>query len=479
MSDSLSAYIGGRSCAILGLGISHLPLARVLADLGLSLTVYDKKSLDDLGDEAKALARRGVSFLSGDGCFDAIGEDLIFRSPGIRPDLPGIVNALARGAELTSEIELYLSLNEGDSYAVTGSDGKTTSTTLTGKFLSAEAERTARGKVLVGGNIGQPLLYRLSHCRPEDTTVMELSSFQLMTVRKAPRQVAITNLSPNHLNWHLDMDEYIRAKANIIGKETRRVVTNAENGLTAALASDLLGRKDRPALYLFSSVSSSFGEIFPEGGAEADRAIYAKDGFIVIDDGTSALPLLDISAIRLPGRHNLENYMTAIGLTYGRVDASVYRQVAEHFTGVSHRLEPIRTLDGVDYINSSIDSSPTRTAAALSALAGRDIVIICGGQDKKIPFDSLAKALCASVRGVVLTGQAAPQIEAALLACPDYRPGHPVYCVEPSFSDAVHRARTLAKAGGCVLLSPACTSFDAFRNFEERGDTFRQIVKNF
>ncbi len=479
MSNSLQAYIGGRSCALLGLGVSHLPLAQVLLDLGLSLTVYDKKSVEELGNDAAALTARGVAFVTGEHCFDKIGEDLIFRSPGIRPDLDGIVAAQQRGAELTAEAELFMTLAHLPTFAVTGSDGKTTTTTLTGKFLDAEAKRTGVGTVLVGGNIGDPLLHRLSLCRPEDTAVMELSSFQLMTFQQAPVYAAITNLSPNHLNWHRDMAEYIEAKTRIVGGDTRRLVTNADNTLTAALANKLLTKANRPALYLFSSTKDSFDALFPEGAGPNDRALYEKDGWIILDDGTHTTPLLAVSSILLPGHHNVENYMTAIGLTFGAVDPSVYETVAGEFTGVPHRLELVRTLDGVDYINSSIDSSPTRTAAALSALRGRDIVILCGGQDKNIPFASLAEELCHSVRAVVLTGQAAPQIEEALLSCAHYRPGKPEYVRIPDFKNAVLRACELAKPGGCVLLSPACTSFDAFKNFEERGDAFCRIVNEF
>lgn len=478
--DRLLQYINGRTCEILGLGVSNLPLAKTLCELGVPLTVRDKKPLEELPSAAELLAR-GVEFVTGEDAFDHLSGELIFRSPGIRPDRAGLSEAVARGAELTSEIELFLSLTDAESFAVTGSDGKTTSTTLTGKFLTAEAKRSGKGTVLVGGNIGAPLLDRLPLTSANDRAVMELSSFQLMTVERAPDYSAITNLAPNHLDWHTGMDEYLEAKKHIVGETTRRLVTNAECEVTAHFAEEILAGKTehRPALFLFSSKRASFAELFPKGAGKEDRAIYEKDGFIVLSDGATELPLLAISEIQVPGRHNVENFMTAIGLTYGSVDPSVYPAVAKEFHGVEHRLELVRTLHGVDYYNSSIDSSPSRTAAALSALRGRDIVVICGGYDKKIPFEPLAEALCHTVRAVVLTGQTGEKIERVLRAHPDHREGAPEIYRESEFANAVHTAKSVAREGGCVLLSPACASFDAFKNFAERGNTFREIVKNF
>jgi len=478
--DRLFQYINGRSCEILGLGVSNLPLAKVLCELGVSLTIRDKKPIEEL-PSAQELSARGVRFITGEHAFDELSGDLIFRSPGIRPDREGLALATSRGAELTSEIELFLSLTDAETFAVTGSDGKTTSTTLTGKFLSAEAERTKKGNVLVGGNIGAPLLDRLAQTSADDRAVMELSSFQLMTVKDAPHYSAITNLAPNHLDWHTGMDEYLEAKKHIVGENTLRFVTNAECEVTARLAEEIMASRkgDMPAVYLFSSKRTSFAELFPKGAGKNDRAVYEKNGVILLSDGKEELPLLSLSDIQIPGRHNVENFMTAIALTYGSVDPSVYSEVARSFFGVEHRLELVRTLGSVDYYNSSIDSSPSRTSAALSALHGRDIVIICGGYDKKIPFEPLAEALCRTVRAVVLTGQTAEKIETVLRAHPDYRNGAPEIYRAPAFEEAVKTAKSVARAGGCVLLSPACASFDAFKNFAERGNTFRQLVQSF
>ena len=473
----LRDYINNRRCDILGLGVSNTPLAEKLLSMRLDITVYDKKDISLLGEDATALSERGVRFICGDGCFNTLGGELIFRSPGIRPDIDGIKNAVSRGAELTSEIELFLQLTDAETYAITGSDGKTTSTTLTGLFLEADSKKKQSGRVFVGGNIGEPLLYKLDEISASDKAVMELSSFQLMTVKKAPRYAAITNVSPNHLDWHGQMDEYLWAKKNIVGENTLRLVTNASSNDTLRFAKELSEKEERPDIYLFSSKLSSFGEIFDFPTRDGDRAIFIKDGHIVISDGTDEIPLLDVKRIRVPGIHNVENFMTAIGLTFGSLDSSVYGDVADEFLGVRHRLELVRTLDGVDYYNSSIDSSPSRTAAALSALSGRDIVIICGGYDKKIPYEPLAYALCKEARAVVLTGATAKKIEDSLLSCPEYEKGKPEYVSVPDFEEAVNAARSLSQKGGCVLLSPASASFDAFPNFMVRGDTFKKIVE--
>lgn len=476
--DRLEGYINKRSCGILGLGVSNLPLAERLCNLGISLTVYDKKTPSELGEGALALEARGVRFVSGANCFDRISEGVIFRSPGIRPDIPAIKTALERGAELTSEIELLLEFSSAESFAVTGSDGKTTTTTLTGRFLE-ELAVSQGDKAFVGGNIGTPLLTRYNEMTERDLLTLELSSFQLMTVKKAPENIAITNITPNHLDWHGEMGEYIGAKKNIIGKETKRAVVNFENEITLNIG--IFAAKEGKEVIFFSSKATRAEDILDAVPAGC-FAVFEKNGKIVISDRKTETELLSVDSIRVLGRHNLENFMTAIALTYGRVSAEIYKTVAEAFFGVEHRLEWVRNLDGVDYYNSSIDSSPTRTAAALSALGSRDIVIICGGYDKKIPFEPLAEALFERARAVVLTGATGGKI---LDAINKYGAEHPeakapkIAC-ESDFEKAVYKARELAEALGkrspCVLLSPACASFDSFKNFAERGNTFKKLV---
>ena len=475
-TDEIGARIRAGTVAVLGLGISNFPLVKKLVGMGARVTVHDQKSVAELGAGAAELERAGVRFVTGDGYLDHLDEDVIFRSPGIRPDAGGIPDALARGACLTSEMEWFMELTPATVIGVTGSDGKTTTTTVTALMLEKACERRGYGKTYVGGNIGQSLLPLAEQMTKEDFAVVELSSFQLMTMRHSPARSAITNLSPNHLNWHRDMEEYARAKCNIFShRGAKRVVLNAENDWDCRIAAETA-----LPVTLFSSVRPSFAAfsgLIP-AGRRGCAAVYARDGKVYCSDGATESFILDASSIRLPGKHNLENYMTAIALTRGYVSPEIVREVAETFPGVAHRLEYIRTVGGVKYYNSSIDSSPSRTCAALSALPERPVVI-CGGRDKHVPFDPLAAALVARAKAVVLTGEARGQISDALTRAPGFDPEKLPVVTEPLFDDAVRTAKRLAKAGDTVLLSPACTSFDAFRNFEERGNRFRDLVNGF
>ena len=466
--EILKEKIKNKRCAILGLGVSNLPLLKLLITIhsAKSITVYDKKPADELSADARAL--KGVNFVCGGDCFAQIDADIIFRSPGIRPDIPALTAAIERGAELTSEIELLLALTEAQTLAITGSDGKTTTTTLTGKFLEAAGRR-----VFVGGNIGTPLLDRCDSMTEDDACVLELSSFQLMHASRAPSRAAITNLSPNHLDWHTDESEYLAAKKNIVGENTRLLVTNADCAPTADFGSEIAHSTDKQVIF-FSSKHSSYPEVV--GKATNAYAIYRKSGAIYFSDGKSEKKMLEEREIRLPGIHNSENYMCAMALCHGLVSTDDILAVAREFTGVEHRLEPVRTLDGVDYINGSIDSSPTRTIAALSALKGRDIVLICGGYDKNLDYSPLAPVLTETVRAVVLTGNTAEKIENALRAYDGFVDGTPEIHRAESFEDAVLKARALARVGSCVLLSPASASFDRFKNFAERGRYFKKLV---
>ncbi len=478
----IKKYIGSRSCAILGLGVSNLPLARYLCESGIPLTVYDGKSLDALGDDARYLSEHGVRFVAGDKEFSNISEDVIFRSPGIRPDRSGLVSARQRGAEIISETELFLKLSPARTFGITGSDGKTTSTTLTGKFLDAQCKKSCIGNTYVGGNIGKPLLTSCEDMTEHDFAVLELSSFQLMSFKgRGTDAVAITNISPNHLDWHTDMNEYIRAKCNIIGTNTHRLVINAECGETLKIAKEYANRSDIQII-LFSSVKKSFCEFIGLCNTENIIAVYESDGYITVSDKGKSTRVLDVSDINIPGRHNAENFMTAIGLTWSFVDIDIYTDVSKSFFGVEHRLELVTLKDGISYCNSSIDSSPSRTAAALSALDGKRIVLICGGYDKNIPYAPLGKAICehGGVHTVVLTGATGNKIGYAI---EEYRrtygKGENIRLLrESDFAMAVELASQSAAKGDTVLLSPASASFDCFKNFSERGNTFKQLVKN-
>ncbi len=467
-SPVLSAVRGG-VCCLLGFGVSNMQLADILLDKGAArVRVYDKKSPEQLGERALTLAARGVEFFSGDDYLSSLDGDVIFRSPGFRPDKPEILAAVARGAVLTSEMELFLAMTEAHVVGITGSDGKTTTTTLTKLLLEEAVRERGYGKVYVGGNIGASLLPYVQDMTADDFAVVELSSFQLMTVAQPLPASAVTNLSPNHLDWHTGMNEYVAAKCNIFkGEGAERLVTNRD----CALTFDLVQGVDVP-LTLFSSKLHDYRSIM---GARQGRALFVRDGMIICADGEREQPMLAVADILLPGIHNVENYMTAIGLTQDYITPEIAHRVACSFGGVEHRMQLVREKDGVRYYNSSIDSTPTRTAAALSGIPARTAWVICGGYDKHIPFEPLAKVLRERARGVVLTGATADAIQAALDACTKGNLDLPVYR-ESHFADAVRCAAAHAGKGEMVLLSPACASFDAFDNFAHRGRTFIEIV---
>lgn len=461
----LRERLEGKSCAVLGYGISNRPLCEVLLSFGATVTVCDQKSREQIPG-LRAAEEKGVTFVCGGDALRVLERqsfDLVFRSPGFRPDLPEIREAVRRGAELTSEMELFLEATPATVIGITGSDGKTTTTTITSLLLEEAGKRNG-GRVFLGGNIGAPLLPRVLDMRREDFAVVELSSFQLMTMKRSPHRAVITNLSPNHLNWHTDMQEYVDAKCNIFrGEGNEMLVLNRENAESWALR-DTIG--EGKAIYAFSSDETR----------EVSVGVCLRHGVIGLPCGDDVLPLLDTREIRIPGRHNVENFEAAIAVTLGLVThVEDISAVARRFTGVPHRLELVREMNGIRFYNSSIDSSPSRTMAALSAI-DRPPVVICGGRDKHVPFDAMADALCQKAVGVVLTGEAAGQIYEAILNSPHYRPETLPILRVPDFDEAVRTAAQMARSGEAVLLSPGCTSFDAFSNFEERGERFRTVV---
>ena len=457
--------ISAEPLAVVGVGVSNLPLIELLLSLGASVVAYDEKDESELHLSCRDLQKKGVSFVCGSGAFDKIKENIIFRTPGVRPDKGALAGARERGAVVTSEMELFFELSPAKKYVITGSDGKTTTTTLTHLFLSAQRQREG-ARAFVGGNIGTPLLPRASEMNEKDAAVLELSSFQLMGNWCESDAAAITNVTPNHLNWHVDMNEYVNAKKGAIGTRTKRVVLNADNEISAAFD---FGERD---YIYFSSTKKSFAEIV---GTRKASAIFERDGKVIFSSGDEEREILSICDINLPGKHNLENYMTAIALTYGEVDFDIYRDIARTFGGVEHRLEYVSEIGGVKYYNSSIDSSPTRTAAALSALVRKPIVI-CGGSEKGLDFAPLARALLSSAKAVVLNGASRQKIKAAIKSEMPYGNFPIGVFEEETLGEAMERAREIAEHGDIVLLSPACASFDQFKNFAERGEFFKNTV---
>ena len=457
-------YIKNKKVSVIGLGVSNVPLIEFLHGCGAVITARDKKPVEELGDAGEKLKSLGVRLVCGNDYLSGIDDDIVFRSPGIRYDIPELKAAADNGAVISSEMELFFELCPCDMIGITGSDGKTTTTTVTSLILKKQAELDGSGrKIYLGGNIGTPLIQYVEQIRPDDICVVELSSFQLHTMKRSPHIAAVTNITPNHLNWHTDMQEYIDAKTNIFTHqgENDRVVLNYENEITKALADKAAGR-----VYFFSSKQTP----------PSDNAVYEENGAIYLKENGVPKKIMNTADIRLVGRHNVENYMTAIALTAGYVTPEAVAAVAREFNGVEHRLEFVRELDGVKYYNGSIDSSPTRTIAALSCF-DTPVVVILGGYDKNLDYEPLCEPLFNHAHTAVLTGQNAEKIYKALET--HGIPAGFEIIKEPDFEAAVYAAKAAAKKGDTVILSPAAASFDRFKNFEERGKIYKNIVKGF
>jgi len=391
----------------------------------------------------------------GDAYLDGLDQDVIFRSPGIRPDIPPFLSAMEKGSVLTSEMEVFFQVCPCKIIAVTGSDGKTTTTTIIAELLKAAGQ-----SVYVGGNIGKPLLPDVDGMVPEDVAVLELSSFQLMTMEQSPDIAVVTNLAPNHLDVHKSMEEYIAAKENIFTHQGADglLVLNQDNEITRGFAVSARGRVTR-----FSRRE------------ELEQGVFVRDGAIWVRNAMHERPVLYLENILLPGEHNIENYMAAIGALDGLVPDQVVRDFAAKFAGVEHRIELVRTRNGVRYYNDSIASSPSRTAAGLRCF-DQPVILIAGGYDKHIPFDTLGPEIVAHVKKLVLTGPTAGKIRAAVEGAPGYAPGRPAIVEVEDFDEAVAEANRDTVPGDVVILSPACASFDRFKNFMERGNAFKRII---
>ena len=439
---------------VVGLGVSNRPLVEYLCKHGVTVIGRDRTSREDMGAAADHLEALGAKLILGCGYLEDLTEDVIFRSPGIRPDLPEFVAAQKRGAVLTSEMEVFFDVCPCKIIAITGSDGKTTTTTIVSELLKAEGYR-----VHLGGNIGTPLLTQADEMRADDLVVVELSSFQLMTMRKSADVAVVTNLAPNHLDVHRSMEEYTEAKMNIFLHQKGRGVTvlNADNAITAA----------------FSPLCTGDVRTFSRKSV-VNQGFYAENGTIFSASNGVSTAMMQEDDIFLPGKHNVENFLAAFSAVDGIVSTETMKKVAKEFRGVEHRIEFVRMLDGVKYYNDSIASSPSRTIAGLHAF-DQKVILIAGGKDKGVPFDELGKEICDHTKAVVLTGYTAEKLYNAVTGAVNYREDIPVRVTE-GFDEAIYAARDIAMPGDVVILSPACTSFDRFKNFAHRGETFKNIV---
>ena len=443
----------GKTAAVIGIGVSNRPLIELLLRRHVAVTARDRKSREALGPLAEELAVQGCRFRLGEDYLQDLTEDVIFRTPGLRPAAPELAAAVARGSVLTSEMEAFFEVCPCHMIAITGSDGKTTTSTILSELLKAEGKT-----VWLGGNIGRPLLCDTPKMRPEDYAVLELSSFQLMTMQRSPAIAVVTNLSPNHLDVHKSYQEYVEAKENVFLHQGR-------DGVAVFNADNADSRK---------SAGKAPGEVrwFSRQGRVAN-GVFLEDGMLYQAEGGAVTPILPISDIALPGMHNVENYMAAFAAVRGLVSPEHMDAVARSFHGVEHRIERIRVRRGVRWYNDSIASSPSRTIAGLKSFPEK-VILIAGGKDKGISYDAIGPEINRSVKYLILCGATAAAIRESVEKAENYA-GLPIREVR-DYREAVALADEVSGEGDVVILSPASTSFDRFANFMERGRVFKDIV---
>lgn len=448
----------GARCLIYGMGVSNAALTEYLFAEGAEIIAFDKKSPHGKALETAERCCKETYF--GKDYEKEVMGDFVFRSPGIKPSSNEIVRAVGLGAVLSSEVELFFDRAPCKIYGVTGSDGKTTTTTLIYEILKRNFFASGK-KVYVGGNIGIPLILFINELKEDDVVVAELSSFQLMTMKKSPSVGAVTNITQNHLDYHSDMGEYIDAKCNIFSQGGCEKLV---------LRNDFYGRE-------IAKKASDTAEIFfvsPYERTGGKNEIYLENGFICCD-GAKEKQIVDTREILIPGAHNVENYMTAAAMTLDTANISDIRDIAKKFKGVRHRIELVREFHGVKYYNSSIDSTPSRSIATIKCFK-EPLTVLCGGYDKNLDFGGFAQCLNDHASNVVLAGANREKILKEIHALEN--PKFKVY-EEPDFRAAVILAKNIAKSGEAVILSPASASFDSFANFEERGEVFCNIVNSF
>ena len=445
--DKYFTSLKGKRIAVLGLGVSNRPLVKLLLEFGCEVTGCDRVPREKLDQEVLELERMGCRLSLGDGYLEGIEADVLFRTPGMHPGNPAIVTLAKKGAQVTSEMEVFFQVAPCHLIAVTGSDGKTTTTTLIAEMLKAAGKT-----VWLGGNIGTPLLSLVRQMKETDYAVVELSSFQLMDMTRSPEIALVTNLAPNHLDVHKDMEEYVDAKKNIFRyqESSGKLILNADNAITAAFR---------------GNGETKFFSRQGKGYVDIRNGIICRDGEEVLDPAD----------ILIPGVHNIENYMAAIAAVEGLVSDDIIRHVAKTFGGVEHRIELVRIRDGVKFYNDSIASSPSRTIAGLRSFREK-VILIAGGYDKHIPYDVLGPEICNHVKALFLGGATGPKIREAVLNSPEYK--EELFIQDcGDFESAVRAAAAYAREGDIVLMSPASAAFDQFKNFMVRGEFYKKLVR--
>ena len=454
-----NSYIRFRKVAIIGLGVSNLPLIDYMYEKQARVTVFDDRNIDDIPKEIMdKITSYGFEFSFGPNSLEKLKNfDIIFRSPSCLPTKPELVEEENRGAIVTTEIEMLMKMCPCKIIGVTGSDGKTTTTSLINAILKQAGYNT-----FLGGNIGTPLFTRLSEMKPEDIVVLELSSFQLMGMQVSPDIAVITNITPNHLNIHKDYNEYIDAKKNIFRYQDEKgiVILNYDNEITRSCSKEANGK-----VIFFSSKE------------KLDDGYIVDEKIIKQCDDKIRKHILNVSDVILRGNHNYENIATAIAATSTLVDTEDAIKAVKEFKPVEHRLELVREIDGVKWYNDSVSSSPTRTIAGLKSF-DEEIVLIAGGYDKNLDYTPIAKPIIENVKTLILLGQTSGKIfDAVKEELEKENKELPIYMCN-TLEETVSIAKKLAKKGQIVLFSPASASFDMFKNFADRGEKFKNLVNN-
>ena len=447
--------IKGKRIAFCGAGISNTPLILDFLEKGARVYVCDRRTREQLGELADTLEKAGAELRLGEKYLEKLEVEIIFRTPGMSFHLPELEAARKKGIAVTSEMEVFFDLCPATIFAVTGSDGKTTTTTLIAKMLEAEGKT-----VHVGGNIGRPLLPEIENIKSDDFVVVELSSFQLISMRKSPDVAVVTNVTPNHLDIHKDMDEYVEAKKNVLLHQNAfsRTVLNRDDAITEGFRQFVRGQ----------SLGFSMEKQLKNG------AWFDDEGVLHMAYRGMDVPVLKSDEIAIIGDHNIANYLAAITAVWGYVGVESIKRVACEFKGVEHRIEFVREINGVKYYNDSIASSPSRTIAGLKAFKQK-VILIAGGYDKHIPFEPLAPLVVEKVKTLYLCGATAEKIERAITSYAGYN-GAPEIIRVDSIEAAVYAAHASTTQGDIVTLSPACASFDSFPNFAARGNHFKEVV---
>lgn len=458
--EEFNSYLDGKRVAVIGLGVSNIPLIEYLHEVGADTTVFDQKELEQINTELmNKIICYDMKYSLGPNYLEKlVGFDVIFRSPSCLPNNPSLLLEASRGAIVTTEIEMLMELCPGTIIGVTGSDGKTTTTTLIYEILKAGGYNT-----YVGGNIGTPLFTKVKNMKPDDMIVLELSSFQLMNMKISPKVSVVTNITPNHLNVHTDMDEYIEAKKTIIDYQDKdcTAILNYDNNITKEFAKDCKGKV-----------------VFFSHNAKISNGYMVDRNAIKFCNGELRTHILETKNMELKGIHNYMNAACAIAATRDYVDLETAVKTICNFKGVEHRLELVKqTSNKVKWYNDSASTSPARAIVALNSFPTKNVILIAGGYDKNLDYEPLAKPIASSCKSIILIGQTADKIENAVFKEIKHNVKNVNIYRCKSLEETVKLANEIAVKGDIVLFSPASASFDMFKDMYDRGRKFKEMVQ--